>query len=490
MTMGDHRSESLWLAITGGVMAGVAPAAAGPVTLIPSLALLWGLVDRPRFAALWGLLAVLVSHRWILALHPLTWMGVPPLLSLPIAIGIWLVCGLAAAALLAIWSNAARWCLASQPHTREQPAFTSVLMLALIWGLIEVGLARGPLFWLGVGGSLLPLDPALAGLSRWIGSGGLAAVMIIFGWGLHDLWRQRLSLRRVLIWLGALLLAHGLGAVALSRVPSAQADLALAAWQPVIPTREKFSVEQQQRLPQNLQRALVQAHALDAQALVAPEGTLPSDWQGAVAGQQIPLLSGGFRRDDGGLRSSVLLLAPEAPRPLPLIDKHRLVPLGESLPPLPPGLARGLSAVGGLMPGEASRLQTGFSEPAAVAICYEISDGRSLAKAVAQGGQWLLTIANLDPYPDLLQRQFLALAQLRAMEVGRDLFSVANTGPTAVVDATGRVQQLLLSGEEGVAAAMIQMRQGLTGYARWSELPLLMLLTTGVVQRIVSRRGS
>ena len=62
-----------------------------------------------------------------------------------------------------------------------------VLMLALIWGLTEVGLARGPLFWLGVGGSLLPLDPALAGLSRWIGSGGLAALMIIFGWGLHDL---------------------------------------------------------------------------------------------------------------------------------------------------------------------------------------------------------------------------------------------------------------------------------------------------------------
>ena len=49
--------------------------------------------DATRNAAVWGGLAVLTSHRWLLALHPLTWMGVPAVLSLPIAIAIWGVCG-------------------------------------------------------------------------------------------------------------------------------------------------------------------------------------------------------------------------------------------------------------------------------------------------------------------------------------------------------------------------------------------------------------
>ena len=182
--------------------------------MLPALVLLWRIADRPRLAAIWGLLAVLLSHRWLLALHPLTWMGVSALLSLPIAILIWLVCGLAAAVLLAIWSNAARWLVASQQGSRDELSGMSMLTLALIWGLIEVGLAGGPLFWIGVGGSILPIDPALAGLSRWVGSGGLAALLLIAGWGLHQLARQRLP-ASFPDWLLALLFAHLLGAAAL-----------------------------------------------------------------------------------------------------------------------------------------------------------------------------------------------------------------------------------------------------------------------------------
>ena len=48
---------------------------------------------------------------------------------------------------------------------------------------------------------------------------------------------------------------------------------------------------------------------------------------------------------------------------------------------------------------------------------------------VHSGARWLLTIANLDPYPLLLQRQFLALAQLRAIETGRDLLASPTQAP-------------------------------------------------------------
>ena len=87
------------------------------------------------------------------------------------------------------------------------------------------------------------------------------------------------------------------------------------------------------------------------------------------------------------------------------IDKHRLVPLGEWVPALP-GLS-GLSAIGGLEAGAPSRLWRWGGPPAAVAICYEISNGAVLAHAVAEGAEWILAAANLDPYPRLLQQQYL-----------------------------------------------------------------------------------
>lgn len=170
--MGDHRSQPWLQALSGGVLAGLAPAGLGPLLMIPGLALLWSIAERPRLAALWGAVAVLISHRWLLSLHPLTWMGVPSLLSLPVAVAIWMVCAASAAVLVGLWSLLARW------------SGTPVLLLAAVWGVAEVMLAAGPLFWIGVGGSTLPLDRPLAGLSRWIGAGGLATLQLLWG---HEL---------------------------------------------------------------------------------------------------------------------------------------------------------------------------------------------------------------------------------------------------------------------------------------------------------------
>ena len=54
-----------------------------------------------------------------------------------------------------------------------------------------------------------------------------------------------------------------------------------------------------------------------------------------------------------------------------------------------------------MSPGEAPRLLELPPPlgPVAVAICYELSDGLGLNQAVRDGAGWLLTIANLDPYP-------------------------------------------------------------------------------------------
>jgi apolipoprotein N-acyltransferase len=93
----------------------------------------------------------------------------------------------------------------------------------------------------------------------------------------------------------------------------------------------------------------------------------------------------------------------------------------------------------------------------------------------------LLASANLDPYPPLLQAQFLALARLRAIETGRWLVSAANTGPTVLVDAAGRLRERLPAGRNGSAVFSLRHRSQLTPYDRWGEAPLLMALAIALV---------
>jgi apolipoprotein N-acyltransferase len=95
----------------------------------------------------------------------------------------------------------------------------------------------------------------------------------------------------------------------------------------------------------------------------------------------------------------------------------------------------------------------------------------------------LLASANLDPYPVLLQQQFAALAQLRAIESGRWLVSVANTGPSLVVNHQGIVQSTLPSGRSSTGLVGVRQRFGSTPYARWGEWPLVALGVGGLLGR-------
>ena len=218
---------------------------------------------------------------------------------------------------------------------------------------------------------------------------------------------------------------------------------------------------------------------------MAPEGTLPLN-ESLSAPAPIPLMSGGFRWSRGRQHSAMVLVEAGDTTPAASIDKHRLVPLGEWVPALP-GLS-GLSAIGGLEAGEPSRLWRWGGPPAAVAICYEISNGPALARAVAEGAEWILAAANLDPYPRLLQQQYLALAQLRSLETARPLLSTANTGPTAMIRANGQIAERLASFDPGLLVVPFQPRMGMTGYVRWGEAPLLLLI--GVSSLVLIRSAS
>ena len=477
--MAENR-RLVWIgALLSGLLAGAAlPPWGSPPLLWLTLVPLWALGPGP--AALWAGAAVLLSHRWLLWLHPLDWIGVPLPLSLPLCLVLWLALGLLGAALVSLWRGvvgrlgAGRWSVA--------------LFGSALWGLGEVWMAKGPLFWLGLGSVALPGDRALAGLAQWVGAGGLAAVQLLLAWGLWRLlaawWEGRRGLwRGGLAWLLAVALLHGLGWQQLQR--SALADpvapwLSVLVLQPDIPTREKFSWTQQRALERRLREAQAKAEAQGADLLVLPEGALALG-QGLPAPGAVEVLGGGFRQEGIELRSSVLRFPPGELEAEGAIDKHRLVPLGEWVPGGSLLRWAGLSAVGGVEPGPASRLLRRPSGDLAVAICYEIADGAGLIGASQAGAGWILASANLDPYPRLLQQQFQALAQLRAIEASRWLVSAANSGPSLVVRPDGGLGASLAPMQPGTLLVRLQLRSGGTLYGRLGEWPLLLAAAGGIV---------
>jgi apolipoprotein N-acyltransferase len=481
--MAGNRPLWRWIgAAAAGLLAGLAlPPWGCPPLLWLALVPLWALGPGP--AAIWGAAAVLISHRWLLWLHPLDWVGVPLPLSLPLCLLLWLLLGLVAAALVGGWR------LLVQQLGAER--LSTAALTAAIWGLAEVMLAKGPLFWIGLGSAVLPGDRALAGLAQWVGAGGLAALQLLLAWWL---WRwlvawvtQRSTVwRSAGAWLLVVLLLHAWGWRLLPAATTAVDPVTLLVLQPAIPTREKFSWTQQQALQRRLASAQAQAEQLRVDALLLPEGAMAV---GETLPRQSPVevLTGGFRLSGGALRSAVLRFPPGGSQPAQAIDKHRLVPLGEWIPGAAWLRWSGLSAVGGVSAGSPSRLLERPNGAIGVAICYEIADGAALAAAARDGAGWLLASANLDPYPAQLQGQFAALAQLRAIETGRWLVSAANTGPSLLVDPAGAVREQLPLQGAGTLPAVLEARSGLTGYARAGEWPLLLLAALGLARRLQSR---
>lgn len=173
--------------------------------------------------------------------------------------------------------------------------------------------------------------------------------------------------------------------------------------------------------------------------------------------------------------NSLLQIGPQ--QPLQTFNKIRLMPLGEYAP-----LGLGWLSARLSIPFKDLRAGAAIQAPfraggarIGTLICHE-DLVPALSRRWAAETNLFLNPSNLAWFDDSIALpQRLQIVRARALEVGRPILRVANTGITAAIDHRGIVLKQLAPDRSGELSGKIQPMQGLTPFARFGETPVLLL---------------
>lgn len=347
-------------------------------------------------------------------------------------------------------------------------------------GLAEI--LRGALFtgfpWAQPGHVLI--DTPLLHVSSWFGSLGLTALVLLAS---AALWRAIAGRPEGALCVLAAALLWPLGLWLTPDASAAPGAPVIRLVQPNAPQHEKW---QQDKVRGFFERQLAFSAAGETRPdlVVWPETAVPVALNDAgrtlevvsEAAGGVPVVLGMMRFDEERLFNSLALI--EAGGTVASVyDKHHLVPFGEYVP-----FGDLLSRWG--FHGLAANAGQGFSSgpgPQVIGmgplgralplICYEGVFARDL-RAAPERADFMLLITNdawfgeaSGPY------QHLAQARLRSAEMGLPMIRVANTGVSAMIDASGRVTASIPLGEAGWRDAPLPPPLPPTLYARIGDAP-------------------
>jgi len=340
--------------------------------------------------------------------------------------------------------------------------------------------------WLNLGYS--QLASPLGGLAPLVGVYGVSlAVALSAGWlVLFILAGNRL---RRAAW-GAALLALWVisaGLHALSWTQATGAPLRVTLLQGDIPQDMKWLWEVRDPTIE-LYAKLTREH-WDSQLIVWPESALPEMYDEArefldgigkeAREHHSDLLIGVLYEDPATGRYYNSMVSAGSERKF--YHKHHLVPFTEYLP------------LKGLLGGIVDFMQVPMSDfsagpavqpPLAVAgqqagisICYEDAFGEEVIRQLPKA-TLLVNVSN-DAWfgHSIAPQQHLEIARMRAAETGRPLLRATNTGMTAIIDATGRLQKVAPQFEVAALSGEVQQMQGATPYVRFGNVPVVIVIT-------------
>jgi apolipoprotein N-acyltransferase len=338
---------------------------------------------------------------------------------------------------------------------------TAALFLApLLWpGLEWVRLETAGQLWNAIGYSQA-YHPLLIQSARWGGVYAVGFMIVLVNVAIAFAILNR-SLKALAIPAGAITLVSVLIFLANQTSPSRQwkvnneGDTVIVAIQPNVPMDLIKSDEDMRKLTtrhfEMSESALRQLPDSGKPRLVIwPESPMNFAYGGdsrlremiasfTKANNSSLLLNSQEAAPNEGIYNSALLINQEG-KLVAQYDKIRLLPFGEydPLPQWMPGAGLISGMVGDFTSGVDYRLMSVGNVRAGVFICIESAYPAIARKFASEGADVLINISN-DGYlgPTAVMRQHLANAIFRAVENGRPLLRVTNTGITAFVTPAG-----------------------------------------------------
>ena len=444
-----------------------------------SLSILWSGFDRKYSNFLWGFSLIIISHYWLLYLHPLTWLGFNWISSILISNIILIFCSFLGGSFVLLWGLVGSKIISKNDIFSQKDSFVfiRVTYVSLLWALGEVIISQTPFLWIGIGESLIPGDLYLAGLAKLIGSPGVCFIIVFWGFWIfliYERWKRKYNFKKTFfIGIVIIFFLHLIGGYLIKPDNVRNSLYPIAIWQTNIPTRDKLFQNNQKTTDQILVEQ-DKALAKDAQILVVPEGTLKTNFHFQEP-SKINTLIGGFRVEKNSIRNSLLAFREGDKFYSDFVDKYRLVPLGERIPMIFNKFLN-LSSLGGIEHGNQKRyFEWDNSPPLAVIICYEITDGLKIKNAVKDGSKFILAIANLDPYPSRIFNQYLSLARMRSIENNIDTVISSNTGPSGLIRNDGRIDKLFELNKQENEVVYTKLLNKKTFYTHYGIWPLMII---------------
>ncbi|WP_250121682.1 apolipoprotein N-acyltransferase [Chroococcidiopsis sp. CCMEE 29] len=466
---------------------------------------------------LWGIGYHGVALFWITGIHPMTWMGVPWVASLAIALFCWTFITLWGAALVAVWAA----CMAF--IGRGVGSLTRILIGTALWCGLESIWGMGSLYWTSISYTQSPHNLAILHLGQLSGSMTVTAAIVAINGLIAEAWITfqgsgvRESQLRAGVppveqtgvqgsgakinpssfwllasgfWLlvGLHLIGFGLYNLPLSQ-PSETA-LKVGIIQGNIPNQIKLYPEGLRRAIDGYTTGYKTLADQGVDAVLTPEGALPFMWSdvmrssfySAVKEKGVVAWVGAFGEQGRSYTNSLFTLTGRG-EVFSRYNKVKLVPIGEYVPfeQFLGGLIQRLSPLDEhQVAGSPNQLfDTPFGR-AIAAICYGSAFPEQFRYQAAAGGQFILSAANNAHYSPSMPAQHHAQDVMRAIETDRWAVRATNTGYSAIVNPHGRTVWISGHNTYELHAATIYRRQTQTLYVRWGDwlTPLLLVLST------------
>ncbi len=505
--------QKILAAAIAGILMGLTPDPFGLwflawVALIP----LWLLTQQLKIkeslglGAIWGFCYHGIALFWITGIHPMTWLGVPWLASLAIAMLVWLAITTWGLVLVSLWAGGMAWL------TPKLPSWQRVIVGVALFCTLETLWSWSALYWTALGYTQSPHNLLMLQISKLSGQQTMTAAIVAVNGLLAEAiapYLEKLSLPKIgwrlipAVTLIAVIVIYGAWVMELEvRSPNNGEELKVGIIQGNIPNPVKLKFNGLKLATERYAAGYEQLAQKSVDVILTPETALPFLYPAADPRRQafdqmvetynMPVWMGGFgtvaNPDNPYGYSNSLFLRDRTHTVLAQYNKVRLVPIGEFIPfkSVIGGLIKRLSPLkGDVEAGSNNQIVDSPWGKLIMAICYESAYPAHFRDQAAAGGQVIFTASNNAHYAETMPAQHHAQDVARAIETDRWAVRATNTGYSAIVDPNGRTIWRSQINSYEIHEDTVYLRQTTTPYVRWGDwlTPLLGLTSITIIFR-------